>query len=105
MFQATSISRPPGERYSAEDLGQVLLGDLLLEKAEPPGSPGLEICGFVLEVDDGDIFKRDVDVPQQDREHAFADCAIPDDQYLVLKIHHTPPQTCHGLHWYVRREM
>jgi hypothetical protein len=33
-------------------------------------------------------------VTEQDREHALADSAIPDDQYLVFKIHHTPPQTC-----------
>jgi hypothetical protein len=47
------------------------LGDLLLEKTEPPGSPGFEICGLVLEVNDGDTFKRDVHMPQQDRKHTF----------------------------------
>jgi hypothetical protein len=46
------------------------------------------------------MFKGDVDMPEQDREHALTDSPVPDDQYLVPEIHHTPPQTrlvCTGM--------
>ena len=71
-----------------EQLAHVLLGHAVAHETDPLGGPWLQLGRAVFKIHHRDIFRRHLDVLEEDRQRALGNRAVTDEEDFIFEFDH-----------------